>query len=58
MQALKVAEALAPGADDAVEVLQQVAMELFICTDCFLKPIDLVLLAIRRAAEEEKTHAR
>jgi len=43
MQALKVAEALAPGADDAVEVLDEseTTTELFLCNECLLKPICL-----------------
>ena len=46
MQALKVAEALAPGADEAVEVVDEAdaTTTLFICSKCILEPIDLTVL--------------
>jgi hypothetical protein len=51
MQALNVAEALSPGADAAVEVLDEpdATTTLFICNECYLnKPLDLAMIAERR----------
>lgn len=65
-RALGIAEVMAPGADKAVEVLDEPESveTLFICQDCFLgldgKGLNIPMLMERRASarerEEEKTH--
>jgi hypothetical protein len=49
-RALDIAETLSPGGDAAVDVLDEpdAMTTLFICSNCFLKPLDLAMVAERR----------
>jgi hypothetical protein len=51
---LGIAEAMSPGGDTAVEVLDEseATRTLFICNDCFTEPLNFAVLAEKLAARE------
>jgi hypothetical protein len=57
--AVRIAEALSPGADDAVEVITEpeATTILFVCLKCMMEPIDLAVLVAKRGEKEIK-HAK
>jgi hypothetical protein len=50
-RALGIAEVMAPGADNAVDVLDEpnATTTLFLCMECFLGPVNLALLEEKRS---------
>lgn len=57
---LAIAEAMAPGADAAFEVLDEepATTRLFICSTCWLKELDLVVLVEAEHERQEKNEAK
>ena len=57
-RAMGIAEVMAPGADEAVDVLDEpeATTTLYLCNECFLQPINLAELEEKRGDGKSRLH--